>query len=86
VNEGIWVMNADGSNPRLVASPAEGAHNPSWSLDGRSMVFACLRDLCVVNADGTGLTTISSGAEQFDTPNWGRYVPPPPPPPPPDTP
>lgn len=43
-NYNIWVMDADGANPRMVTPP--GGHNtePSWTPDGRCLVFQSTRD------------------------------------------
>jgi TolB protein len=72
---GIFVMNADGTNPHplLVDSRANRA---AWSPDGRRIAFDKLqrrvhRDIWTMNADGTGRRdlTHSTGASESD-PDW----------------
>jgi Tol biopolymer transport system component len=49
-HNGLWVMHADGSNPRRLTE-----HNPStfcWSPDGSRIVHWFQRRLCLVTADG----------------------------------
>jgi len=73
---GLWVMNADGSNPRRVARNAAWS-DPAWSPDGRRIAFRRfdhqfdgIRDgrlvanseLYVVNADGSGLRRLTRHA------------------------
>ena len=37
--DNLWIMNADGSNPRTVTDEAEHlVHNPAWSPDGEYLV------------------------------------------------
>jgi Tol biopolymer transport system component len=74
----IWVMNADGSAQRQLTNQA-GFQNqqPSWSPDGRKIVFShcavlsgftLFCDLDVMNADGSGLKKLLGG-------NWINQVP-----------
>ena len=51
----VRVVNADGSNRRLLTSPAE---EPRWSPDGRKIAFRSAATLGIVNPDGTGKTIL----------------------------
>jgi Tol biopolymer transport system component len=65
----IWVMNADGSGQRALASGTAF----SWSPDGSAIAFLALGngvlDLRVVKRDGSGLRTLVSGVE-YASPTW----------------
>ena len=50
---GIWVMNADGSNPVRVASVPAGSL--TWSPDGRRIAFTSKGDIWLMNADGANI-------------------------------
>jgi Tol biopolymer transport system component len=61
----IWVMDADGSNPREIAySPDCDYGHPNWHPSGREILFECNRnrapdqtpqyDIWIIGADGTG--------------------------------
>ncbi len=43
----IWMINTDGSNPQQLTNIAEGACQPTWSPDGKQLVFVspCLQNL-----------------------------------------
>jgi Tol biopolymer transport system component len=62
--EGIFVMDADGSNPASLGVPGGG---PRWSPDGRRILFTSggsfITDasIQVMNPDGSGVTTLTTG-------------------------
>ncbi len=72
----IYVLAANGSNPRkLTSNPADDVQ-PAWSPDGKAIAFVSSRDqgpresygsIFVVRTNGMGLRRLVSGA---DTPDW----------------
>jgi Tol biopolymer transport system component len=79
----IWVINADGSGLREIkvsgrdCGGSTGCHQPRWSPDGTSIVFASnsgdRSDIYTANSDGTGLKRITSGGRD-DDPSWGSHA------------
>ncbi|MDX2138163.1 MAG: hypothetical protein SF123_08705 [Chloroflexota bacterium] len=53
--ESTWVMNADGSSPRLLYS---NGYSAEWSPDGTQIVLYGNGNLILMNADGTNVQTI----------------------------
>ena len=80
-NYDIWVMNADGSAQRRLTSGAGRDLSPSWSTDGKRIVFdrrsgrragsrfggASSVDIYVMNADGSGQRLL---AQDGSNPLW----------------
>jgi eukaryotic-like serine/threonine-protein kinase len=71
--QGIVVMNADGSAPRLLADDASAA-SPAGSPNGQSVAFMSQRDgnweVYRVNLDGTGLTRLTNNGANDGLPVW----------------
>jgi Tol biopolymer transport system component len=86
----IWVVHANGSGLRQIPVPGcggpdsspnwVGCFNPSWSPDGKKIVFGrqpattLQRDIYTVNADGSGLFRVTNtpDIEEF-TADWGPH-------------
>jgi len=52
---GIWLVKPEGGEPRKII---EGGQNPSWSWDGKRLVFERDYDLWIANADGSNQTSV----------------------------
>jgi eukaryotic-like serine/threonine-protein kinase len=79
----IYVMNADGTEQKRLTdftSVGLGAVNPSWSPDGKRVVFRSgvkSADVYVINADGTGLLKLTDEPRGVAMPAWspdGRKI------------
>jgi WD40-like Beta Propeller Repeat len=56
----MYVMDADGTNARLLTS-LQGDHpRPSWSPDGSMIAFDWSGDIYVIHPDGTGLAQVTN--------------------------
>jgi Tol biopolymer transport system component len=61
----IWVMDADGSHQQRLTPPrVKGAYGPSWSPDGRRILFGKYEgnytwNLALMDADGSGLKKLT---------------------------
>jgi len=71
-NNGIWVVNNDGTNPNLISF--DGDFEPSWSPDGTKIAFSSTRtgvaQIFTMTPIGTDVTNISNdpnGRDRFPT-------------------
>lgn len=77
-NDGIFLMNADGSNISAVTHPQGTDTFPSWSPDGTKIVFTRTAEpvltshdqLYTVNVDGSGAAALTSSATGATRPAW----------------
>lgn len=71
-NPMIFVMNADGSDPRRVTFAGKYNATPAWSPDGKKLAFAGWTsgnfDVFVMNADGTDIIRITSATRSNGKP------------------
>jgi TolB protein len=63
----IWVMSADGGDPRALPEVGEDARDPAWSPDGRRIAFAASQDrnwdIYIMNSDGSGITRLTDSPD-----------------------
>jgi TolB protein len=82
----LWVMNADGSDQRQITQLGGANFGPSWTPDGRRIVFSSNYrnprsrnfELYLINLDGSGLEQITSH-DEFDgfpmfSPDGRRFI------------
>jgi uncharacterized protein YjdB len=72
-NEGVYVVNADGTGAASLIGPAGGAV-PAWSPDGSQLAFVHDSTIWVMNADGSGARSLGVVGGQ---PAWalnGTYI------------
>lgn len=65
--QALWVMDADGSNPRLLSSIARRF---AWSPDGTQLAIISVGRLFVIHPDGTGLLALNETASDWAAPVW----------------
>ncbi|HEX8846308.1 MAG TPA: protein kinase [Pyrinomonadaceae bacterium] len=79
-NQDIWIMNADGSNPRQLTNAPEGDETPTVTPDGRYIVFVSLRggfpSLWRMDIDGANLKQLTNNQEDYwpETTPDGQWI------------
>jgi TolB protein len=67
----IYVMNADGSGMRPLAAEPSGSQDfPSWSPDGRQLIFNRGGDIYRVDADGTNPVKVNDDDLGYSEASW----------------
>lgn len=77
----LYVMNADGSNSRLVTDRVTEVAEPAWSPDGEKIAFTVggggtigfdrpVSNIYVINTDGSGLTQLTRDSGMNGSANW----------------
>lgn len=66
----LWVINTDSSGARCLTRLNKDS-NPSWSPDGKRLLFERNADIWVINSDGTGLQNLTNTKDAIeDLPEW----------------
>jgi TolB protein len=66
----IYVVDADGADPRVLVPATDSAVAPAWSPDGSSIVYSSYGDLYIIPATGGAPRQLTSGRGFDDDPAW----------------
>ncbi|MFL5533240.1 MAG: hypothetical protein ACJ8BC_14840 [Gemmatimonadales bacterium] len=71
-DNGIHVVNADGTGDIKITPPDVGGFETAWAPDGSAIAFATLgdKDIMLINPDGGGLINLTNGVAEDDGPVW----------------
>lgn len=71
-NYDLYVMRADGSNPRLIAGGPGHDYHPAWLPDGKRLLYVARSSggdsLMLVGADAVALGVVHSSSEEINSP------------------
>ena len=70
----VWAMTKNGDAPRRLLRGFQHEVNPSWSADGRRLVFGAPSGLWVSDANGRGLRRIGPHSQEADWAPDGKRV------------
>jgi Tol biopolymer transport system component len=71
----IHIVNADGSNPKVVPGTSGVAGSPSWSPDGTKLVYSeDNSDVFVIDVDGSNRRLLAQGREPAWSPDGARIA------------
>jgi Tol biopolymer transport system component len=74
---GLYVMDADGGEPRRIPSSLPGDGNPVWAPDGRTLSFERRRhgnwDVWMMNADGSDQQQLTFSPADDDFARWAPH-------------
>ena len=79
-NSSLYIMNADGSDQRMLTTVPGSDYDPDWSPDGKRIAFTSLRDgkkdIYVLTLE-TGaierLTTVEGDIQENSQPSWSPF-------------
>lgn len=72
----LWLMPANGGQPRPITDKYGNARQPQWSPDGSLIAFQAYWEgnwhIYTIQPDGSQLIRITQGAYDFREPSWGE--------------
>jgi TolB protein len=68
--DGIYIVNADGSGLVPLATGVVSGSRPAWSPDGTKLAVVVAGGIEIVNADGSGRTPLADGGPAVAEPAW----------------